>query len=90
MMALLDVPFREIAVPLGSDGYNEVDPNYRKLNPRGQIPTLTDGVVRLWGSTAILVYVAGRYDPSETWLPRRDLVRLASMMQWLELAQNEI
>ena len=90
LLALLGLPYRDIEVRLGAGGRNEVDASYLALNPRGQVPTLVDGDVVLWGSTAILTYLAGRYDQPETWLPRRDPVVLGRVMQWLELAQNEI
>lgn len=90
MMAILDVPYTQVRVSLRSDGLNEVSDRYRGLNPRGQVPTLVDGEVVLWGSTAILVYLAGRYDPSGTWFPLQDSIALARIVQWLELAQNEI
>lgn len=70
-------------------GRNVVDAEYLRLNPRGQVPTLTDGDVVLWGSTAILCYLARRYDESREWLPV-DAAAMARVCQWLELAQNEI
>jgi glutathione S-transferase len=90
LMALLHVTYTETEVPLGAGGRNQVDQAYRTLNPRGQVPTLVDGETVLWGSTGILVYLAAHYDQSERWLPRRDPVVLSRIMQWLELAQNEI
>ncbi len=90
LMALLRVPCREIEVRLAAGGRNEVDPSYLALNPRGQIPTLVDGDTILWGSTSILVYLARRYDTSGTWLPCHDAAGLGRVMQWLELAQNEV
>jgi glutathione S-transferase len=90
LMAFLDVAYEQIDVRLGPGGRNQVDASYRSLNPRGQVPTLVDGDTALWGSTAILVYLAARYDPSGRWLPRHDPVALGRSMQWLELAQNEI
>jgi hypothetical protein len=35
-------------------------------------------------------YLAARYDPLAAWLPRRDPIVRGHVMQWLELAQNEI
>jgi len=70
-------------------GRNAVDAAYLRINPRGQVPTLTDGDVVLWGSTAILCYLARRYDESREWLPV-DAAAMARVCQWLELAQNEI
>ncbi len=88
LLGFLDLPYQRIPVAL-KDGRNEVDSDYLQLNPRGQIPTLQDGDATLWGSTAILSYLALRYDETAQWLPR-DPVRFGQVMQWLELAQNEI
>ena len=88
LLALLDVPYERIPVDI-RDGRNGVDAAYLALNPRGQIPTLVDGDDHLWGSTAILAYLAARHDPARTWLPQNPL-RLGKTMQWLELAQNEV
>lgn len=58
------------------------------LNPWGQIPVLVDGDVVLRDSQAILVYLAsGLVD--ESWLPR-DPLGMATVMQWLSTAANEI
>jgi glutathione S-transferase len=89
LLALLSIPYRGIEIRLGTAGRNEVDHTYLALNPRGQVPTLVDGDTVLWGSTGILVYLASRYDPAATWLPR-DPPALGRTMQWLELAQNGI
>jgi glutathione S-transferase len=63
------------------------------LNPRGQIPVLEDGELRLWDSLAILVFLARRYgDPERAggpWLPA-DAVGEARVMQWLALSENEL
>jgi glutathione S-transferase len=88
LLSFLNLPYEPIPVAL-KDGRNQVDSSYFELNPRGQIPTLQDGDAVLWGSTAILSYLALRYDKTEQWLPR-DPVRFGQVMQWLELAQNEI
>ncbi len=88
LLSFLDVPYQRVPVAM-VDGINQVDADYLKLNPRGQIPTLKDGDLVLWGSTAILCYLAARHDPARRWLPEAP-ARLAEVMQWLELAQNEI
>ncbi|WP_295412946.1 glutathione S-transferase family protein [uncultured Thiodictyon sp.] len=66
---------------------------FRQLNPRGQIPVLLDGDLRLWDSQAILVYLARRYgDPERAcgpWLPA-DPFGEAEVMQWLAVAENEL
>lgn len=88
LLSFLNMPYERIPVSM-QDGKNVVDGSYLELNPRGQIPTLVDGDTVLWGSTAILCYLATRYDETSSWLPR-DPARLGRVMQWLELAQNEI
>lgn len=88
LLSFLNMPYERIPVAM-QDGKNVVDSAYLALNPRGQIPTLVDGETTLWGSTAILCYLATRYDETKSWLPR-DPVPMAQVMQWMELAQNEI
>ena len=88
LLSCLDVPYQRVPVAM-VNGINQLDVDYVKLNQRGQIPTLKDGELVLWGSTAILCYLAARHDPARRWLPEAP-ARLAEVMQWLELAQNEI
>lgn len=88
LLSFLDLPYERIPVAM-KDGKNQVDSSYLALNPRGQIPTLVDDEATLWGSTAILCYLASRHDQTGRWLPR-DPVLFGQVMQWLELAQNEI
>jgi len=88
LLSLLHADYEESLI-FAKDGKNVVDDAYYALNPRGQIPTLDDGGVVLWGSTATLVYVASRYDTGRTWLPVQPAA-MARVMQWMELAQNEV
>lgn len=88
LLAFLGLDYQSIPITRAA-GKNIVSPDYLNLNPRGQIPTLDDDGFVLWGSSAILVYLAGRYDPARRWLPE-DTRQVAQITQWLELAQNEI
>ncbi len=63
-------------------------PEFKRLNPRGQIPVLVDGDATIWDSMAILVYLARRYG-DEQWLPAEALGE-ARVMQWLAVAENEL
>jgi glutathione S-transferase len=63
-------------------------PEFKQLNPRGQIPVLVDGDVLLWDSMAILVYLA-RAHGDEQWLPS-DALGEARVMQWLAVSENEL
>jgi glutathione S-transferase len=58
------------------------DPEYRKLNPHGLIPTIRDGDHVVWESAAILRYLAARYG-SETFWPG-DPAQRAPLDMWAE------
>jgi glutathione S-transferase len=88
LLSFLELPFERVEIKL-EGGRNRVDDVYLTLNPRGQIPTLVHGETVLWGSTAILVYLASNFDHSKSWLPVQPAI-MGHVMQWLELAQNEI
>lgn len=65
------------------------DPEYLALNPLGQIPVLRDGDFVLRDSTAILVYLARKYDKTDKWLPETP-EKQAEVQQWLSIAVNNI
>jgi glutathione S-transferase len=64
-------------------------PEFRALNPLGQIPVLKDGDLVLADSNAILVYLAKRYDTGGTWLPETP-VEAARVQRWLSIAAGEV
>lgn len=64
-------------------------PEYLTLNPMGQVPVLVDGDVTLRDSSAILIYIAMKYDTARTWLPD-DAAKAAYIQQWLSNSVNEI
>jgi len=86
MLALLGVPYERQNVDLF--GGENRKPGFLRLNPRGQVPVLTDGDYTVWDSQAILVYLARKYG-GETWLPR-DPRSLGDVMQWLAVSENEV
>jgi len=55
----------------------------------GQIPVLIDGDVKLRDAQAILVYIAGRYDPARTWWPANAAAQ-GRIAQWLAFAALEL
>ncbi len=61
---------------------------FKRLNPRGQIPVLVDDETTIWDSMAILVYLARRYGDRK-WLPVDGLDE-ARVMQWLAVSENEL
>ena len=86
LLEMLHLPYTEVNVDLLA-GYN-LKPEFKQLNPRGQVPVLSDGEVTLWDSLAILVYLARRYG-SDQWLST-DPVAEAQVMQWLAVSENEL
>jgi len=88
LLSALKVSYESLTI-VAKDGRNITDDDYLKLNPRGQIPTLRDRDLVLWGSTSILFYIASQYDPARRWLPD-DVEAAARVFQWMEFAQNDV
>jgi len=84
---ILDLPFENKIVDLKSGEHKSAD--YLALNPLGQVPVLTDDNLVLRDSTAILMYLARKYDTSNQWLPT-DPANQAQVQQWLSIAVHEI
>jgi glutathione S-transferase len=57
------------------------------LNPLGTLPILKDGELVLYGTEAILTYLARVYDPSATWLPSSPPL-FGAVMQWLNFSAS--
>ena len=51
-------------VHTGRVSTGELDPEYRRLNPNGLVPTLVEDDFVLWESNTIIRYLAGRYGGS--------------------------
>jgi glutathione S-transferase len=64
-------------------------PEFRRLNPLGQIPVLQDGDLTLADSNAILVYLAKRYGRNTQWLPEQPDAA-ARVQRWLSIAAGEV
>jgi len=58
-------------------------------NPFGQVPVLEDGDSLIADSNAILVYLAGRYDAGNTWLPA-DPSAAAQVQRFLSVAAGQV
>lgn len=63
-------------------------PEYLKLNPLGEVPTLIDGDVTVTDSTAALVYLAKKAAATQ-WLPE-DPAGAARVQRWLSAASGEL
>lgn len=77
----LGLPFERVDAGLQFGRVN--DPDYRELNPNGQIPTLVDGTFVLWESNSILRYLAMQYGASSSLYPADPKLR-ASIDRWLD------
>jgi glutathione S-transferase len=70
-------------------GHQECSVAYRKLNPFGALPIITEGAFVLYGAEAILVYLASRFDATRAWLPDEP-TGLGRVMQWLAFAGGDL
>jgi len=85
-LSLLGIPHEFVTVDLAG-GANRT-PAFLAMSPFGEIPVLEDGDVVLADSTAILVYLASKYDDGR-WLPR-DPLAMAQVQRWLSTASGKI
>ncbi len=84
---LLKLPYEFVTMPLA--GGKHRTPEFLAMNGFGEVPVLEDGDVVLADSTAILVYLASKYDDSGRWLPR-DPLAAAHVQRWLSAASGKI
>lgn len=68
-----------VTIDLGSG--EQMNEDFVALNPNHKIPTLVDGDLVLWESSAIMLYLAGK-KPGNDLVPEEPQAR-ARMMQWL-------
>ena len=61
---------------------------FRRINPLGHIPVVDDGGFILRDAHAILIYLAGKYDPDRTWYPAGDPRLLGEVASWLQFAEG--
>ncbi|NRG17489.1 glutathione S-transferase family protein [Rhizobiales bacterium] len=62
-------------------------PEHLRLHPFGQVPVLRDGDQTIWDSNAVLVHLAGKFDPAGTWLPKG---KEAIVQAWLSVASGAL
>src|SRR5215470_14206404 len=63
-------------------------PEFRAINPRGQVPAIVDNGFALWESTAIVEYLEERY-PQQPLLPR-DAAERATVRRLMLEADNHL
>lgn len=69
-------------------GNQHKSPEFRQINPLGQLPVIDDNGLVLRDAQAILVYLASKYDPSGKWYPRDHPELLGQISQWLAFADG--
>ncbi|WP_342076992.1 glutathione S-transferase family protein [Yoonia sp. SS1-5] len=87
LLSILGVDHESIVVNLPAGEHKQ--PDFLAMNPLGQVPVLVDGDVTLRDSTAILIYLARKFDTANYWLPT-DAKGNAQVQEWLSTAVNEI
>lgn len=87
LLEILGLEYEFILVDLPNGAHKK--PDFLALNPLGQVPVFEDGDLVLRDSTAILTYLAEKYDATGAWLPK-DAVTRAQVQQWLSVAVHEI
>jgi glutathione S-transferase len=85
LAGFLGLPLRRIAVDV-YPGAQHRSPEFLAINPLGEVPVMDDGGLVLREAEAILVYLAGRYDPTRLWYALDNPVALGGVTQWLALA----
>jgi glutathione S-transferase len=87
LLELLNLPYDYVTVDLKNG--TQRAPAFLAMNPLGEVPVLDDDGEIVADSTAILVYLATKYDPSGRWLPR-DPIGAATVQRWLSMASGKI
>lgn len=87
MLSLLGIDPQIEFVDLAKGAQNT--PEYRAVNVFGQVPVIDDNGTIVADSTAILVYLAKKYDASGQWLPQ-DADGAAQVQRWLAVAAGQI
>lgn len=70
-------------------GKDHKKPDFLALNPLGQLPVLVDGELILRDAQSILLYLASRYDDSNTWFPD-DAAARGRVAMWTAFGGGEI
>jgi glutathione S-transferase len=87
LLSLLGVDAELVDVDLAAGEHKQAE--FLAKNRFGQVPVLEDGSTVIADSNAILVYLAGKYDASNSWLPV-DSVAAAEVQRFLSTAAGQV
>jgi len=84
-------PFELALITHHGEGAGTHKPEFRKMNPKGRVPVLTDGDFVLTESAAILIHLASRH-PEAGLMPAggHGLVRAIEWFNWLSSAVHAV
>lgn len=88
LLSMLEVEYKTIAVDM-FPGQEQTKPPMLALNPLGTLPVVTDGDLVLYGTEAVLLYIAKAYDPAREWLPQ-DAGKFGQVATWLGFAASAL
>ncbi|MGQ3054231.1 MAG: glutathione S-transferase family protein [Roseateles sp.] len=86
-LSLLGLPHQLIDVDFAARTHKTLE--FIARHPFGQLPLLDDDGHCVWDSTAILVYLASKYDATGRWLPQ-DAAGRAAVQAWMSVASSLI
>lgn len=87
LLSLLGIDATLVDVDLAAGEHKQA--GFLAKNALGQVPVLEDGATVIADSNAILVYLAQRYDTSNTWLPTEPLAA-AQVQRFLSIAAGQV
>ncbi|MGV3490203.1 MAG: glutathione S-transferase family protein [Devosia sp.] len=61
---------------------------FKKISPNGEMPLLDDDGFKVTGSEPGLIYLAGKFDPTERWMPLGAAGIGPDLRHWLATAQT--
>jgi glutathione S-transferase len=86
-LSLLGLDYEPVEVDLANGEHKR--PDFLNMNLFGEVPVIDDNGTILSDSNAILVYLAGKYAPSSTWLPSEPAAA-AAVQRFLSVAAGPI
>lgn len=87
LMAILDVEFEPVLVDF-FPGMEHKGEAFKQINPLGHIPVIDDDGYVLRDASAIMIYLAAKYDESGRWFPTNDPALLGEVAQWMAFAEG--